>query len=299
MTVTPCAFRNRDGHLLRGLFFDPPPPRRAAGVGLIYLPGIVLGYTAVHRLACEVLGWGARAGVPGYVFDHAGIGYSEGATLAGTHEALAYHVNSGGLVPDTLEAMRHFRLERAVERILFVGHCAGALTASYAAGEDPGVAGMVLLSPPPLRSAGPDGSAAPMPAEAATQRLRLYREKLLSGRAWGRLASGRTDYRTLVRAIRARLPRASRRAADLPFNERLIEGIRAVSRRGQVRIIAGDHDERVRELAEMVRCVEGPRVSSVVLPDTSHGFVTDESMRLLSNEIDGFLRAFGGRDRTG
>lgn len=295
MTVTPCAFRNRDGHLLRGLFFDPPVPGAPARLGIIYLPGIVLGFTAVHRLASEVLARLARAGVPGYVFDHAGIGYSEGPTLSGSHEALAYHVNSGGLVEDTIEAMRHFRAERGIERFVLIGHCAGALTASYVGAREGGIAGMILLSPPPLRSAGPDGAAAPMPVEAANQRLRLYRRKLLSGEAWARLFSGRTDYRTLLRALRARLTGSRRRRPSLPFNDRLIDGIRAVSRRGRVLILAGDHDERINELVALTQEVAAASVEHRVLPDTSHGFVTDESMRLLFGELDRFVQAVSGR----
>jgi pimeloyl-ACP methyl ester carboxylesterase len=285
MSTVACSFRNRDGLEIRGLFFDPPADRSPAPLGIVYLPGFVLGYSAVHRLGLEVLDRFSRAGYPGYVFDQAGVGESDGESLAGPHEDLARHVADGGLVADTLEALQHFAGARAVTRLLLIGHCGGALTASYAGMRDKRVAGLVLLSPPVLKVGEPD---APVPVEAVNQRIRFYRTRLTSGRSWSNLILGRTDYRMLARTVWSKVRFAVGGAPTLAFNERLVEAVLAVARRGRVLIIAGDHDDQIRELNEFTRSVTNAGLAYTILPDTSHGFVTDESMDLLTAEMDAF-----------
>lgn len=288
MNGTPCSFRNREGYLLHGLCFDPPPTVRQTGLGIVYLPGFVLGYSAVHRLGLDVLSALAEAGHPGFVFDHSGIGESEGPSLTGSHDALTRHVVGGGLVDDTLEALRYFRSCRPVERLLLVGHCGGALTASYAGAADSTVAALALLSPPVLPVGEPS---VPMPEEAANQRLRLYLAKLTSGQAWRRLLFGRSDYRILGKTLLTKVARPLRRGAAHAFNERFVSAVRAVGRRGHVLLIVGDHDEEFRELCEMVELVGGPTITHATLADTSHGFVTDESMAHLLDRVSVFAES--------
>ena len=288
MTWTPCSFRNRNGRELRGLFFDPPPERPPFPLGVVYLPGFVLGYSAVHRLGLHVLDRFSQAGFPGLVFDHAGVGESEGDSLCGAHDELSRHVASGGLLADTIDALGYFGSARPVERMLLIGHCGGALTASYAGAVDTRVVGLALLSPPALEVGEPDAA---MPEGAVNQRLRFYRTRLTSGRSWTNLMLGRTDYRTLAKTMLSKVRITVGGAPSLRLNPRLLEAVRTVSRRGRVLIIAGDHDEQIRELNEFMRAVTGQGVTYKILPDTSHGFVTDESMSLLTAELDAFVHA--------
>jgi hypothetical protein len=49
----------------------------------------------------------------------------------------------------------------------------------------------------------------------------------------------------------------------------------------------GDHDEEFRELSALVQLVGSSTITQATLADTSHGFVTDESMaRLLALVAD-------------
>lgn len=285
MTGNPCEFVNRNGHVLRGLFFDPPPASPSR-LGLVYLPGFVLGYTAVHRLALELLSGLAEHGYPGYVFDHAGVGESDGETLCGSHEALTRHVVGGGLLDDTIDALAHFRSARGVERLVLIGHCGGAITASYAASADPSVAGLILLSPPVMPVGEPSLR---MPEEAANQRLRFYLAKVTSGRSWARLAFGQTDYRTLARTLWSKLMAKAAPAPAHAFNTRLMAAIRAVGKRGRVLLVVGDHDEEIREISAMMAVINADALTFKVLPDTSHGFVTDESLGRLKTEVEAFV----------
>src|SRR5512144_104071 len=191
---------NARDQTLKGIAFGPAHP---SGIGVVYLPGIVLGTTAVHRMGIELAHALARDGHATCLFDPAGVGESEGDFPAGTHQQTSAWVAAGNLVDDTLQAIDFFTARTGLPRVVLIGHCGGALTASYAAARHPAVAGAFLICPPTIAIASaPDE----LDREAvAAVYLRQYLHKLGSKEAWLRLVRGDSSYRTIVRLVAGKL----------------------------------------------------------------------------------------------
>src|SRR5262249_52799553 len=137
-------FTNAAGRTIKGVLYGAP----TRGTGVIYVPGIVLGATAVHRLGIEMARELAGDGHLVCLFDPSGVGESEGDYPSGTHQQLTTWIESGSCVADTLEAIDHVTQGGGVRRVVLVGHCGGALTAIYAAARHPAVHAAMLICPP-------------------------------------------------------------------------------------------------------------------------------------------------------
>jgi pimeloyl-ACP methyl ester carboxylesterase len=287
---------NARGQTIKGLVFGPAA---AGDVGVVYLPGIVLGTTAVHRLGIELAHALALDGHATCLFDPAGVGESEGDFPAGTHQQVSAWVEAGNLVDDTLQAVDFFTARTGLDRVVLIGHCGGALTASYAAARHPAVSGVLLICPPTIELArAPDE----LDREGvATVYLRQYLHKLGEKEAWLRLARGHSSYRTILRLVTGRTRRTLDRlrgklrpAVAEPrrraFNERLraaLHAVRAADK--QLSVVFGDRDPDLESFREFERGHAPARIAAAIFPDTSHGFVTEESIALLTAEVRRFV----------
>lgn len=294
---------NARGQTIKGIAFGPPC---AGGVGVVYLPGIVLGTTAVHRMGIELAHTLANDGHATCLFDPAGVGESEGDFPAGTHQQVSAWVEAGNLVEDTLQAIDFFAARMGLDSVVLIGHCGGALTASYAAAHHPAVAGALLICPPTLEVASvPDELDR---EDLATVYLGQYLHKLGSKEAWLRLARGRSSYCTILRLVIGKLRRTLDRLQRKPpatstgsprrvFNERLRAAFHAMrADRKQLAIVFGDRDPDLESFCEFVRERTPSQLVATVFPDTSHGFVTEESIALLTAEVRSFVRAAANRE---
>lgn len=290
-------FTNTRGQAVKGIVFGAG----SGETGVVYLPGIVLGMTAVHRMGLGLAASLATAGYPTYLFDPAGVGESEGDFPAGTHPEVSAWVEAGHLVDDTLEALDAFVARAGLARVVLIGHCGGALTASYAAARHPAVAGALLICPPSLASAAaPD--ALDRESVAATYRQQ-YLAKLSSPEAWLRLVRGHSSYRTIARLALGKLRRTLepwigrlRPAAGAPpeaprrvFNDRLRAALDTAHARGvALAAVFGDRDPELEAFRDLLRVIAA-ELPLRVFPDTSHGFVTEASMALLTAEVHRFV----------
>jgi pimeloyl-ACP methyl ester carboxylesterase len=288
---------NARGQTIKGIAFGPA---HASGTGVVYLPGIVLGMTAVHRMGIELAHELALDGHVTYLFDPAGIGDSEGDFPAGTHQQVSAWVEAGNLVEDTLLMIDFVTARTGVDRVVLIGHCSGAVTASYAAARHPAVSGVLLLCPPTLELASaPDE----LEREAvATVFLRLYLHKLWTKEAWLRLLRGRSSYRTIWRLMIGKLRRSLALGDKRPptgtgprqraFNERLRTALHTLHTESkQLAVIFGDHDPDLANFREFARDHTPTPIAATVFPDTSHGFVTENSIALLTAEARRFVSA--------
>jgi pimeloyl-ACP methyl ester carboxylesterase len=298
-TMQTAGFVNSRGQRVKGILYGDLD--RGAQVGVIYLPGIVLGSVAVHRLGVEVALALAGAGHPVFLFDHAGIGESEGEHPSGTHQALSVWVESGQLVDDTLAAIDFFRRRAQLKKVVLVGHCGGALTAMYTTPLAGAVAGAFLINPPVQRL----GAGHELDQRGrADQYFTLYLQKVFSVEAWTRLLRGKSSYATLWRVLKTKLrPPASApsngkadgeakgKAAADRFNPRLLASlVKAAGAGKRVAVVYGDREP---DLADFEQWRGGlpPNVSARVYPKASHGYLTDESLKLLFGDIGEFVRS--------
>jgi pimeloyl-ACP methyl ester carboxylesterase len=304
-------FANDRGQAIKGMVCGPDAPslRRT---GVVYLPGIVLGTTAVHRLGLEIARAIADTGVSTCLFDPSGVGESEGDYPAGTHQQLAVWVEGGSCVADTVRAIEVFRARAHLEHVILIGHCGGALTAMYVAARERAVSGALLICPPTVAM----GSAHELEREGvAEQYLREYVRKLRSPEAWRRLLRGESSYATMARLavgkakrqVRRRIDRLKARLVPTPrspsgppvpaaptraFNPRFAASVRtAIALGKRLEIVFGDRDPDVDDFRAFRTEHLPAGVTTRIFDDTSHGFVTEDSMRLLLDEIGRFVAA--------
>ncbi len=293
------SFTNSQGRKNKGVLFEAQG-ESVSSLGFIYLPGSVLGTVAVHRLGIEIAHLLAEAGHPVYLFDHAGIGESEGEHPAGTHEELTAWVGSGSLVPDTLSAVDVLQKHTGSSRTALIGHCGGAVTSAYAGARHPSVRGLFLMSLPTRLD--PEGTSELDNPHVAEEYLTLYRERLFSPNAWLRLFRGRSDYKTLARILGNKVKgklRPSEPPAEVPpisaFNPRLIADIeRSITDGKTVSVVFGDRDPDFHHFEQFRAKHLPPSVKVRVLKDTSHGYVTEASQSLLFREISRFAQGLSG-----
>ncbi len=283
MKRTTVTFPNREGLNIKGIIFEPDDAQRRK-TGVVYLPGIVLGLTAVHRLAVDVACEFQRDGYPVLLFDHARIGESEGSFVSGPYEEFVNFIKQGGLVDDTLEALQFFLSRCNLENIILIGHCGGALTALYAAQKSNKIAQLILIVPPLM---GETTEGAGMTKGQAKEYLALYKHKMFSPAAWSRLFLGKSDYRQMIKAVKAKIFRSKPETGpgDANLNRVFVKGLESVGGRIDVRIIYGDRDPGFEEFKDCEDEFNRGKIRTTVFPDASHGFVTDKSMRLLMAEL--------------
>jgi pimeloyl-ACP methyl ester carboxylesterase len=264
----------------------------------VYLPGIVLGALAVHRLGLKVADRLAEAGYATCIFDPPGIGESEGDFPAGTHEEVTNWVAERGQVRGTLDVVDWMRTNLGVERVALIGHCGGALTAIDCVADHEAVTGAMLISPPPLRLE--KGKQEIERPEVADEYFTLYVRKLFDPEPWKKLLSGKSDYRTMATVARTKLRSlirsklgerpASRQeesgSDDDRFKPRLVDAtIRSLKQKKRLNVVFGDKDIDLKNFQDFHQSHMAPHVPFVVIEDTSHGFTTQEGQTRLAEEV--------------
>jgi pimeloyl-ACP methyl ester carboxylesterase len=282
-------FENRKGITLKGMRFDPDEvPARPRFV--IYLPGIVLGCAAVHRLGMKIGEHLAALGFRTLLFDHSGIGESEGSFQGGSHENLTDWVMRGALVDDTLDAISFVQREYQATEIYLVGHCGGSLTSAYAASQSDLIRGAFLIAPPTLGT----GGRAQRHVDATEANLVLYRRKVFSWDAWKRLLSMESNLSEIGQALLSPIwkPKGPGGPVHDTFNMDLIRALRAMTeRKAALRVFFGDHDPDLKHFLEFTKSTLAPPLAFTIQEDTRHGFLTPDSLGALLKAVGDFVSA--------
>ena len=293
-----ARFEDSDGRTLKGVVVSPDPGQPRKPVGFVYLPGIVLGALAVHRLGLKLADRLAEAGYPTCLFDPPGVGESEGDFPAGTHEELTGWVADGGQVRGSLDVVDWMRTNLGVERIALIGHCGGALTAIDCVADHEAVTGALLISPPPARLE--KGKQEIERSEVADEYFTLYARKLLDPEPWKKLLTGKSDYRTMATVARTKVrslirsklgkrPSARQEESggdDGRFKPRLVDATRrSLQQKKRLKIVFGDKDIDLKHFHDFHQAHMAPHVPLVVIEDTSHGFTTLEGQTRLVEEV--------------
>ena len=252
MTEEAVSFRH-DGDLLFGILHAPEGAAPPA-LGFVFPHSGSrgrLGNTFHYRFFAREL---ARRGYPVLRFDPPGLGDSEGVIETAFTQDFYGSIQHGRYVGDTLAAVAELRRRAHPKRIVLLGVCGGAFTALASAAASGTVDGAVLLSLPVMLDSSRTEQVKRIPAEHARKRLAIYRDKLLSPKAWWRFITSQSDTQAIKTYVRALLPSliASRfqkptatddGAAKLTANPLFFEAARTLARRARrVLLIYGRED---------------------------------------------------------
>lgn len=279
----------KNGLSMKGVIFYPEAATNSS-VGVVYLPGSVLGSTAVHRLGIDICKHLASNGFMSFVFDQTNIGESEGELPSSSSDKLNEDfVIKGAPVGDTLEAINYFMKKANLKKVILVGHCGGGLTALYTTTLFGNVVGTMLISTPILWEGKLDFAAS---EGAVKEYSTLYKNRFKSIESWKKLLSGQSDYRLLLKFIRNKVRNSFvKNKHGNKLNKKFKESFDKVMPGKKVIFLMGDKDPGLDDFKYFAKKYLKPEEFSI-LKDTSHGFVTKESADILFTEIDKFVGSF-------
>jgi pimeloyl-ACP methyl ester carboxylesterase len=131
-------------------------------------------------------------------FDPHGIGDSQG--VIETREMPDWYgtIQAGVFVDDTLRAIEEARAQTGAKRVVLFGICGGAITSLMAGARSEFVNGLVLLSAPVLRDSAQQNMVDQLSSGYAAHYLQAaYGKKIFSLKAWSRLISGKSEWKTI------------------------------------------------------------------------------------------------------
>lgn len=285
MSMQVCGFNNKAGLAVKGIVVMPDEGAERKDTAALYLPGLVLGSTAVHRLGVDIGQFLSAKGYPVFLFDQSRIGESEGELPAGSHADMVNRVMGGEFVSDTVEIIHFIKDTFSVNKLVLIGHCGGGLTSGYAANEADFISGVFFVSTPI------SGQEVIGHNEGAMREYEtLYKKKIFSWAAWKKLLTGRSDYAILARMIRHRFIRKSLKPGeDIRINQRFFDCVMKARRDKPIFMLMGERDPGIDEFRIFCERYLDREKECAILKDASHGFVTQESMDLLFKEIDKFV----------
>ena len=196
-----------EGHTMRGVLTSPTTVPSGPRVGAVLLNSGLLPRYSFHGHYVKMARRLAALGLTVLRVDLPGLGDSGGGlepAPVATHWA---RIQSGLHVRDALAAARQLRRDAGLSRVILGGTCGGMATALLAGGwVADSIDGVMGLALPVLMT---DPSAGRFHLQEYEQQVLsdAYFAKLLSPRAWLRLARGTSDYRRILSVIGGRLRR--------------------------------------------------------------------------------------------
>jgi alpha-beta hydrolase superfamily lysophospholipase len=138
------------GVLVRGTFHKPDEMADSRlskiernRIGVVFLNSLFLPRTATGDSAVYWAESFARAGYPSFRLDLPGLGDSD----APLNTALLDFINAGGYEPIATAKIKELVEKYGLAGVVIVGHCAGSVSALYAAGASKYCKGLVLMDP--------------------------------------------------------------------------------------------------------------------------------------------------------
>lgn len=195
------SFTNRKGDALVGTLHSPVDARADLPVIVLLSPGIKMR-VGPHRLYNRMTAVYNEIGFTVFKFDFTGLGDSEGEL---EHEFLHEVYNkteTGFFVPDSIDALDFLAGKIGATSFVVGGLCGGAITGLLLANQDPRVRGLLSLAMTVTLSGGPGDRAKYAGASELEALGRGYVRKLIDPKAWMRLLSFKSDFKTLSRSIK-------------------------------------------------------------------------------------------------
>lgn len=196
-----------DGQIeLRGILHTPGRP--GAKVGIVLLCPGYKHRVGQHRLYVHVARMLCANGFPVLRFDFHGLGESEGEIKRCFFDDFWGYIQTGGFVSDTLASVDPFKQTTAVEKVVLMGLCGGAITGLIAAARDPRIDGLILINISiALQGSSDDWFTTNMPPGLADSLLSAYLDRVKSPRSWLRLLTLKSDYRVIWKSVSSKFRR--------------------------------------------------------------------------------------------
>ncbi len=202
--VEATKFRNRSGAYLFGTFHRPSEERPNLPLIVLLSPGVKMRvgphaiYNRLTRSFCEL-------GFTVFKFDFYGLGDSEGELDFDILSQLYNHIECGGCVDDTLDALDWLDANQPFQKYILGGLCGGAITGLFAMAQDSRVAGLLTFGMTvTLSGSAQDRDNHMSSGELATLR-KAYLYKLLDISSWLRLLTFKSDFRVIFQTLRQKL----------------------------------------------------------------------------------------------
>ena len=247
-----------------------------------------------NRLYVKIARELAAAGFRTFRFDFSGVGDSEARS-----DGVPFESRS---VEETQAAMDYLATARVLRCFVLLGLCSGANIAFRTARRDSRVAGIIGINGTYLN----DGDYRRMHQRLEDGvRLRYCRGRLLDGRTWWRLITGRSDIRSLARVAGRIMTRFWNRSAGTRCPARTAEEWRELVSRGvDSLVVYSEGSSALDALPPSIRTgLRGKGTASVisqVIRHTDHVFTPLWSQRVLIDAIRmwmlGEQRAWRARD---
>ena len=279
---------------MKGVYGIPDDNYTFSDTAAIYLPGIILGTTAVHRLSFQVAEQLSKEGIATLICDHTRVGESEGEFPPMAHTDLVKKIRAGIFVDDTLDMIDWLITTRSIKNILLIGHCGGAVTALLSASKHRAICGIYLISTPITPS---HEIAGDITSQSAEEYYSLYKRKFFSLDAWKKLLSGRSSYKTILLIIKKKLF-ASRtkiiKSNDLSeiVDEYVIEAFRNIPDNLCITMVMGEKDSNIEIFREFISLKpKHLSIKTVIFEKASHGFVSDENLEVLMKSVRDYTKS--------
>jgi len=173
--------------------------------------GVILSVSALKYRVCSYrlnVKLARRLSQEGFFvlrFDPLGIGDSQGSLDSALGLSHFLEIQKGRYVKETQAAIDFFKKEYQLDQIVLLGLCGGAITMLLTGAGDQRVNKLILLGIPVLLEnipqAKPDFKDTITTPEYAGQVLSTYKSKLFSPKAWLRLLTFKSEYKTLSKSV--------------------------------------------------------------------------------------------------
>jgi pimeloyl-ACP methyl ester carboxylesterase len=194
-------FKNRNGDTLIGTLHTPIKASPELPIIVLLSPGIKMR-VGPHRLYNRMTAKFNDLGFTVFKFDFTGLGDSEGELEREFLHEVYNMTETGFFVNDSVDALDFLRSTLKANSFVVGGLCGGAITGLLLAEKDSRVIGLISLAMTVTLSSGP-GDRSKYAGTSELEALgRGYIQKLFDPKAWLRLLSLKTDFRTLSRSIR-------------------------------------------------------------------------------------------------
>ena len=201
----PVTFVNRNGCRLFGMLYlpDAVPERRIGIVISVNAVKYRAGTFRLHVLLARAL---CALGYSVLSFDPEGIGDSEGEFDFKLLSEHYFDIQTGKYSNDLSDAIDFFRKECALDSLLLLGLCGGAISVLMEAANDERVSGLILLNIPVLvedlkRRGQADNAAMITSSESASSLLRAKLGRATQWTFWKRLLTFKVDLREEARLV--------------------------------------------------------------------------------------------------
>jgi predicted alpha/beta hydrolase len=215
ITGSLVEFENSQGHLLRGVLHEPEPPV-ARGVCILLLSPGIKGRVGPHRLYLKLAARLVPMGFHVLRFDYHGLGDSEGELSERALADMYNSIQAGRYVGDTIAAMDWMQKTFGIRRFVGSGLCGGSISALVTAESDTRIECLLGIGLPTVLEGGPENWARILTQQQIESLRGSYVRKVLDPKSWGRLVSGKSDYKVIWRVMRGWMTGRKKAAASAP-----------------------------------------------------------------------------------